>query len=83
MANTENAEISEVQKRRAQAVERLLADVDFSNSVEAMPNADLANELLEKVWANTALGTFEHALIGEVIERLRRMPAVGDQTEFV
>lgn len=50
---------------------RLLADLSFSTLCSEMTDEELAKNLIEKIWANTAIGTMEHSLVGEAIERIK------------
>ena len=58
----------DIGKTRAGA--RLLADFRWDAVAESLSDAELAEELKHKVWANQKIGTEEIALITQAIERL-------------
>jgi hypothetical protein len=55
-------------KQRAMAV--LLGGLAWDTIAESLSNAELAEELKIKVWANQKFGTLEIALLEQAIERL-------------
>ncbi len=57
--------------KEREIVERMLASFESQEKLEAMTNAELADVLMNKVWANMELFTPESDLIGAVIDRLR------------
>lgn len=56
---------------KASAGARLLAQHAASNVVKHMSNGELAEALLETVWANASIGTVEEVILAESIERLK------------
>ena len=56
-------------KKRAIAI--LLGDLAWDKVAESLSDLELADELMNKVWAIQKAGTFEIAIVCQAIERLR------------
>lgn len=73
-ANMMNKLAKDNPSRKRHAVGVMLADAAHADIVHELDNKELADAVLEEVWASLAIGSREGALIAECIERLRNKP---------